>query len=52
MTALLAKVIALETPGDQYQVIVQINTRSTGARSILSLLERSNPTAALLRTAG
>jgi hypothetical protein len=50
MASLPAKVIALEKLGCQYQVIVQISTKSE-ARFTLLLLEKSNPTAALLRKA-
>jgi hypothetical protein len=39
MTALSAKVIALEKPGDQYQVIVQIITKYRGSFNTLAFGE-------------
>lgn len=36
MTALSAKVIALEKPGDQYQVIVHITTKYRGSFNTLA----------------
>jgi hypothetical protein len=39
MTALPAKVIALEKPSDQYQVIVQISTKYRGSFNTLAFGE-------------
>ena len=39
MTALPAKVIALEKPGEQYQVIVQISTKYRGSFNTLAFGE-------------
>ena len=39
MTSIAAKVIAIEKRGDQYQVIVQINTRYRGSFNTLAFGE-------------